>query len=229
MPLKKLRGTTWKYYDVAPSAGFSDTMIILHGGGIRPEAMYEHIIGLAQAFRVVCPWFPEYFTEIDDYVAGLFLIMRNENIKKSHFFGIGFGAVVALHFVYRHPGRVLSCTLTYGMLPSENKVRLCEKAIKKMDFSVGPLKRLLTGVWVKNKDIEEHVLELKPGERDFWIRNLKNFAATKAAIQVRLEALLDYHLNFNYKPEDFSRWQGKLLLIDSRQDFCGFDSPIYFG
>merc|ERR1712137_1215117 len=57
MPLKKLRGTTWSYYDIAPAKGYSETIMVLHGGGIRPEAMYEHILGFAQVFRVVCPWF----------------------------------------------------------------------------------------------------------------------------------------------------------------------------
>ena len=218
MPLKRLRGTTWKYFDIAPETGYTDTIVVLHGGGIRPEAMFEHILGFAQVFRVVAPWFPEYFSEIDDYVAGLFLIMRHESIKISHFFGLGFGATVAVHFLYRHPARVLSCSLVYCSLPTESKVRTVEKAIRKMDFQNTPMNRILVGASVKGKDIEANIVDLVPGEKDLWVKTIRTFAATKQAINVRLETLLDYHTHFAYTKEDFARWAGKMILIESDDD-----------
>merc|ERR1712137_946175 len=218
MPIKRLRGTTWQYYDIAPAAGYTESIVVLHGGGARPETLYEYIIGFAQGLRVVAPRFPEIFTEMDDYVAGIFLIMRHENIKKSHFFGIGFGSLVALHCIYRHPARVMSCALIHCTLPNEQKIRNVEKALKKMEFGHGPLSRLMAGYFVKPKDIEEHVVDLAIGEREMWIRNFKNFVATKQAVFSRLEAILDYHTNFSYSPEILERWQGRIILLESEDD-----------
>ena len=219
MPVKRLRGTTWKYYDIAPASGYTETMVVLPGGGVRPEAMYEHILGLAQGFRVVAPWYPEVFTELDDYVAGVFLLMRHENIKRSHFFGLGFGSVVALHFLFRHPGRVLTCTLMHCPLPDESKMRPVEKALRKVDITLGPIRRLMAGSAVKPRDIEEHVVDLTAGEKDMWMRNFRNFGDSKNAIFSRLETLLDYHSNFGYRPSDFERWEGgKMFLLESEDD-----------
>ena len=219
MPIKRLRGTTWQYYDIAPASGYTESMVVLHVGGARPEIMYEHILGLAQGFRVVAPWFPEEFTEMEDYVAGIFLILRHENIKKSHFFGIGFGSVVALQYLSRHPGRVLTCTLAHCSVPSDEKIRYVEKAIRKMDVTQnGPLRKLMAGCMVKPKDIEEHVFDLTLGEKEMWMRNFKNFGATKQAVFSRLEALLDYHAHYSFKPANFERWDGKMLLIESEDD-----------
>lgn len=218
VPRKKLRGTTWMYYDVAPASGYTDTVVLLHGGGIRPEAMHEHILELAQTYRVVAPWFPEYFVEMEDYAAGLILIMRHESIKKAHFFGVGFGAIVALHFLYRHPGRVVNCILMYSAFPSENRARSCEKALKKSDFSYGPLLRILTGHLAKSKDVAEHVVNLTAGEREMWVNNFRKFAATKQALTVRVLALEDFHLNCVYTAADMERWKGRMLLLESEDD-----------
>lgn len=216
--MKKLRGTTWTYYDIAPATGYTETMILLHSGGIRPELMFEHILGFAKHFRVIAPWFPEYFNEIADYPAGLSLIMRHENIKRAHFFGIGFGAVVANYFLYKHPSRVITCSLAHSTLPMETKVKACDKALKKGDFSYGAMYRILSGNSVKPKELEEHVLDLIPAEKEMWLRNFKKFSATKQALTVRTEAMRDYHTSVTYKPADFERWEGKIFLIESEDD-----------
>lgn len=226
MPIKRLRGTTWQYYDIAPASGYTEAMIVLHGGGVRPEVMYEYILGLAQGFRVIAPRFPEVFSEIDDYVAGIFLIMRHENVKKSHFFGVGFGSVVGLHFLYRHPSRVLSSSLAHCSLPNEHKIRHVEKAFKRAEINNGPLSRLMSGSNIKPKDIEEHVFDLSLGERDMWVRNFKNFGATKQAVFSHLETLLDYNTHFSYSSSDFEKWEGKMLLIESEDDEY-FDSENF--
>ena len=64
-------------------------------GGIRPEAMFEYIIGFAQYYRVIAPWIPEELNELEDVVAGLILVMRHEGVKRAHFAGMSFGGIVA--------------------------------------------------------------------------------------------------------------------------------------
>ena len=180
--------------------------------------MFEHILGFAQYFRVIAPWFPEYFNEIADYPAGLSLIMRHENIKKAHFFGIGFGAVVANFFLFKHPNRVITCSLVHSTLPLETKKKACDKVLKKQDFSYGPMHRILSGNNVKPKELEEHVPDLLPGEKELWLRTFKKFSATKQALTVRTEAMLDYHTNVIYRVGDFDRWEGKMFLVESQDD-----------
>jgi len=220
IPQKRLAGTTWKYYDVSPEDGFDETMVMLHAGGIRVEAMYEHLLGLAKEFRVIAPLFPEELNEIEDYVAGLILIMRHENIKRAHFYGDSFGALVAHHFVYKHPTRVLSCTLVHAICPSEMRANTVRKALKKLDsYPVWPpIQRMLTGYGIKGKDIEEQVLDLDLGEREFLLTMLRKFAASRTALVARLEAILDLFTNCEYTPEKFARFNGRLLLIESEDD-----------
>merc|ERR1712100_432300 len=33
MPIKRLRGTTWQYYDTAPASVYTESMVVLHVGG----------------------------------------------------------------------------------------------------------------------------------------------------------------------------------------------------
>lgn len=217
LPPKRLRGTTWYYYDVAPE-NYKEVIVLLHGGGVRPEVMFEHVIGLTKNFRVVTPNLPEQLNEIEDYVAGLTLIMRHEQVKKIHLIGFGFGAVIAHHFLYLHPGRVRTCTLVHAVCPDEKKVAKFEKALRKGDFSKPYLLRLLSGYLVKQKDIHEQVVEISSQEAGEWVHVLKKFVAPKSALQARVETILDLHNKYYYEPTDFTDWKGRMLIIESEDD-----------
>jgi pimeloyl-ACP methyl ester carboxylesterase len=205
---------------VSPEDGFDETLVLLHAGGVRVEAMFELLLGLAKEFRVIAPLFPEELNEIEDYVAGLILIMRHETVKRAHFYGDSFGALVAHHFVFRHPTRVMSCTLVHATCPSEMRAAQVRKALKKLDSNPSwpPIQRLLTGYGLKSKDLDEQVLDLEAGERDMIITMFRKFASSRTALVARLEAILDLFDNCEYTPDKFARFNGRLLLLESEDD-----------
>ena len=69
--VKKLAGTTWKYFDLGERA--NETMLLLHAGGVRPEAHFEMMMAFVEErYRVIAPWMPTEFIELEDYVEGVF-------------------------------------------------------------------------------------------------------------------------------------------------------------
>lgn len=137
--------------------------------------------------------------------------------------GMGFGSVVAHHFLYCYPNRVRSCILIHPVSPDEKKAEKCEKALRKGDFSKPHLLRMLTGHLAKVKDIQEQIIDINLSEAMGWVSVLKKFAASKHALQARVETLIDLHSNYFYEPSDFSSWKGRVLLVFESEDDPLFD------
>eukprot|EP01104_Vermistella_antarctica_P002401 TRINITY_DN12645_c0_g1_i1.p1 TRINITY_DN12645_c0_g1~~TRINITY_DN12645_c0_g1_i1.p1 ORF type:complete len:478 (-),score=178.82 TRINITY_DN12645_c0_g1_i1:61-1494(-) len=215
--VKRLRGTTWKYFDINPQQ--KEVVLFLHSGGVRPEAHFEHFAALSKEYRVVAPWMPVELKEVEDFAEGLLLILRHEKIREVHLFGVGFGALVATYLMFIRPERVLSATLALCDLPDENLAKKFERASIKLkkDQHYGPdVMRVMAGC--APKDLAKQVPDLRPGEVEFWTSVLKRFKPTQEAVASRAEATRALHASVSYDPADFSDYAGPVLLIEADGD-----------
>jgi len=281
--LKRLRGTTWKYFDIvgksnasttevgaatAPvntsitsgsvnsstvattgvsgltnstnnvaiagvsvgspgsSSGSKDVIVVLHGGGIRPEAMFEQLTILSTELRVIAPLFPEELNEFEDYAAGIILIMEKEKVKRAHFYGLSFGGLVASYFLYRYPEKVISLVVSHASISGHHFNEKCEKILKRGEECPKWLRRIMTGALVKPKNLDRDIPDISIGEKELWLNILKKFGASKQELIARTEALVDYHTNIylNLSPEDFNtptftnQFSGSILILESEDE-----------
>jgi pimeloyl-ACP methyl ester carboxylesterase len=167
-----------------------EAFLMLHPGALRPEVQFgqvrrdfavpspdcdspvssaaspPQVVSLSQSFRLVTPLLPTELNDFEDYVAGLVLLMQHLGIDRVHVHGVGLGAMVAMHFCFRHPQRTITLQLSHTMLPSKELAEEARKMLRK--FSKGSVEsvpiwsqRLLLGFGTKARDIDQDVGALR--------------------------------------------------------------------
>ncbi|MDP2436570.1 MAG: alpha/beta hydrolase [archaeon] len=194
-----------------------EAIILIPPGGVRPEAMFEHIIGFAsRGFRVIAPRVPEMLEEFEDYSAGILLIMREAKMGRAHFLGLGMGGMIVQHILYRFPERVLTASLAHTAPPDEELMARVEKALANKTFSAEVLANYLLGFKIKEKDLDGDMPKIKGDEKTLWLVFMKQFQTSKQTVASYTQALLNYHRDIAYIPGDFKRFKGDLFLIESQ-------------
>lgn len=219
-----------------------DTMLVLTGGGMRPEVFFEMFEALAEDYDVVAPMLPNELATFEDYVAGLELLRAHLRLRVFHVMGVALGGMVALHYAALHPSHVLSLTLSHTSPPNAEFGRLCAKfgeklsetnklklAERKLQDERPPsaLQRALVGYRVHSKDLARDVPTMlaEPGVLVLWKRMVQKFALQPQGIQTKLEAMAKYHSDVTYTAATFAALAGPVLLMDTeRRDAFGVKS-----
>ena len=200
-----------------PSKYAKEAIVIIPPGGVRPEAMFEHIIGFAsRGFRVIAPRVPETLDDFEDYSAGILLIMRQEKVGRAHFLGLGMGGMIAQHLIYRYPERALTVTLAHTNPPDEEMMPRVEKALTNKQYGAEVLSNYLLGFKIKEKDLDADMRNIKGDEKTLWIVFMKQFQTSKLTAARYTQALVNYHRDIAFIPGDFKRFKGDVFLIESQ-------------
>lgn len=239
-PMHRLLGTTWSYMYIrrVPAAGgrARESMVVLTGGGVRPEVFFELFAALLEDFDVLAPVIPGELATVEDYVAGLELLRRHLRLSSFHLFGLCFCGSVALHYASLYPARVRSLTLShtpppcvdFGRLAARYSARIVESGKSKLQDVALPsaLARLLFGFNVTSKDLARDMPELLTpdgGKRlVVWKGLMRKFALPASGIVSKLNALAKYHVEVTYTPASFAQLRCPVLLMDTeRRDAFG--------
>jgi len=195
------------------------TIVLITCGGVRPEAQFEHFLGLAaKGFRIIAPWLPTELHEFEDYAAGIMLVLRQERVEKAHLYGLAFGAMIAQYTAYRFPRRVHSVVLAFGCAPEEEISHRIQKCVKRNDFHNSWIMRNLVGYKTSAKELEAAKPDIEPDETRLWLLVIRKFQTPKTEMALRTQSLIDYHRDIQFIPEDFAKFAkfgGRVLLIDS--------------
>jgi pimeloyl-ACP methyl ester carboxylesterase len=196
--------------------GEKEVVFVLPTCGVRAEAMFEHVIGLAgRGFRVIAPQVPETLNEFEDYAAGLLLIMRQEKIGRAHFFGLAMGGMIVQYLLSQWPERVLTATLAHVSPPDEEVYPKCEKALKTHHYAGDWLTHYLLGYKITARDLDDALPGIGGDEKTLWLVFMKRFQVSKTQAETFTSALLAFHRDHSYVADDFKRFKGDLFIIDA--------------
>mmetsp|Transcript_17728 Transcript_17728/g.49896 ORF Transcript_17728/g.49896 Transcript_17728/m.49896 type:complete len:480 (+) Transcript_17728:102-1541(+) len=195
-----------------------ETVLLVHTGGLRPEAHCQHMLCMAShGYRVIAPCFPASLDEIEDYAAGLVLILKHENIPVVHFVGLGLGSMVGQYMLSKeiYSSMIKSACLTHLLPPNEDWIDKFVKAIKKMDFHVPMLTSILLGYKATAKDMESFE-GFSNDKRELWLVTLRKLQSPKESIAARTQAIVDICEKINFGEADFTHFEGPVLLMQAK-------------
>ena len=234
-PMHRMRGTTWNYmHFVRPSVGTlkRERMVVLNGGGVRVEAFFELLEGLAEDYDVLAPMFPRELNTFEDYIAGIDLLLASVSVPAPfHLMGVALGGMVALEYAQQHPKRIRSLVLSHTAPPSAEFGTLCARYASKAASGVmdnpkeaqalpSALSRALMGHHAHSKDLARDVPAMiaVEGMVRFWKKMLRRFQLDAGSIQAKIEAMAKHHQETRYdESSSFAALLCPVLLLDSER------------
>lgn len=221
---------TYRYYKNPKGKA---TLVLLTGGIGLSDLFYLHFERFAKEFSVLTFDYQMDYADNREFADGVAKLLSFLGIR-AWLVGQSLGGIVAQIIAKQYPevveGLVLSntCSLAkdmgqeaYGHLMNmiENQQK-SKKLLKVIPFSL--YKKLIKNVVMKKKttDFTEEEKNLMEGLCDVMLALL-----TKPYELHMIDFLIDAQNHFGMVPEDFTRWDGKVLLLLSEDDDT-FSQPV---
>ena len=213
-------------YRFCRNAASSETLVLLTGGIGLSDLFYLHFERFSKSFSVMTFDYQEDFPTLAELADAAAETLRHEGVR-GWLVGQSLGGIVAEAIAVRHPdvvaGLVLSntCALTQDMAPEaraylERMLRSQQRfgaLLRVLPFDL--VKRLMTRT-VRAK-LKDHLTEHERGLMDTLTDEMER--SLTRPYELHMARLLCDAPNLGeLVPEQFARWEGRVLLILSEDD-----------
>jgi deazaflavin-dependent oxidoreductase (nitroreductase family) len=208
-------GVRWEY--IACGEG-GEAFLILPGGAMVGEAGFTRIPAFEDRYRVIAPSYASVSTtaELLDGLAG---VLNAEGVSQAHVLGPSYGGIVAQCFVRRHPDRVKSLVLANTLVPPRRMVWLSKFFLAPLRMV--PVERLRA---LRERGLSR-AFDGVPGvpveDQAFW-RDYQHGLISRMTKEELLDLYrlgVDLVASCRIGPEDLASWPGRLLILESDEDF----------
>lgn len=204
---------TWTYAD---TAGSGTPLVLLPGLGGTAEAMFPIVRRLSSAARVLSLGHPRGVQTVAEAVQGIGAVMDAAGFSEAVLVGHSLGAALALSFARHSPDRVRALALANFGVYLPLRGRLLARTLRLLtNLPVAVRVRLVTG----------QLRRLVPAEagRAFWSRYFGEVMEAQSRVLGDQFLLLGDLLHQPpFTREEFARWAGKVVLLESEED-SGFE------
>lgn len=217
----EFNGKTIEY--IAAGKG-EKTLLMFHGAFGSAETPYSEILRLKDRYRVITPTIRD-LGSLDEISKVVNEILRREKSARIMVRGGSFGAFIAQSFFKRNY-KIIDKLVLINAIPPKGRYTRKERIL--LRFFTFFLKRvpekLAKKIMLKKlSKLKEHNHPLSKEQQDEIDFLMMQVHERLAKVKKRhiLESLMlvkDFDLNENMKPDDFSDWKGKILLITDTHD-----------
>ena len=209
-------GTKWEYI----SCGKGEQALLLLPGALSVgESTFPLIRAFENEYRIIAPSYALSLT-MRALCDGLARILETESLHRIHVLGGSYGGLVAQYFVRRYPAKVRSLILSHTFVLSQKHARplwIAGKLFPMFPQSLFvPILRLRL-----NKMLLSTLRTVNHPEAEFWRAYLNEAIASDLLKKVFLhqnKCLLDLASQPQFAPDDLKDWDGKILIIESKDD-----------
>jgi pimeloyl-ACP methyl ester carboxylesterase len=229
LELSNSKSFIYRYYK-NPKA--KTTLLLLTGGIGLSDLLYTHFNNFSKEYSLIMFDYPIQLTTIKELIDGISELLKSLN-EKVWLVGQSLGGIISQVFAKYHPdqveGMILSntCSLPKDMKPESKqclmKMLKAQKTFKTiLRFIPFSMVRLLIKQSLKKMAKDSYTEEQKSVFKDFY--ELTDKQLTKE-FEIHMEDLLiDLEHHMEMVPEDFKKWDDKVLLILSEDDDTFNDS-----
>ena len=195
------------------------TILTFHGALGNAEGNFQAIRFFEKKYRVIAPSITNFET-LNELSEAINEILRKENVKKYIVIGQSFGSFMAQPFFHRNYSNIEALILINSYPPKNEWVKDFKKVEKV--FKIIPtflLKKLMAKKLLKlaneDKEMDGEIRE----ELKFTIAFAKErFSEIKKNVILCQSILTGEFNSENYNKEDYSGWDGKVLIFTANDD-----------
>jgi len=213
----------YRYYK-NPNA--KTTLLLLTGGIGLSDLLYPHFNNFSKDYSVIMFDYPIQLATVKELIDGISELLKVLNVK-VWLVGQSLGGILSQVFAKYHPdqveGMVLSntCTLSKNMKPESNQCLMdmlkSQKTFKTiLRFIPFSIVRILIKKSLKKMGDDSYTEKEKEVFKDFY--ELTDKQLTRQFEIHMVDLLLDLEHHMDMVPEDFKKWEDKVLLILSEDD-----------
>jgi len=208
-------GVTWSYFD---SEDGGSVLLLLHGGFAAYDMWIHQIVEFERDYRIIAPTCPALSrATMQVYSDALRAILEHEGVNRLSVMGYSEGGLIAQCFLRDHSAMIDRVILAHTFYPSS------ESRYYRHDFTLFRVLPSVLTEWIfklfARPDQEE--LDAESAEWLEWFkayfRELKS-GLTKDRIITHIDLMADFVRNYNFRPDDLSTWDGRMLITVSEDD-----------
>ncbi len=212
-------GVQWEY--IACGRG-RDTLLLLPGGLLIADHVFNYIEMLEDAYRVIVPSYTP-LENIDEIVNGLAGILDVEQIQDAFVLGLSYGGMVAQVFVQRFPARAKKLILTGAGPISASRLPPMVLSITSSLITALP-ENAVKGLYQR---MLNQLVSFPESEVAFWRAYLKELFAqrlTKAHIVSGFRQTEGAIKKYAFDKAGVEPWRGEVLILDGEKDALGTEN-----
>jgi pimeloyl-ACP methyl ester carboxylesterase len=218
-----VEGKSVKYYSCGKG---EQTILTFSGGHSGLETVYETILGFEQDFRMVVVDIST-FTSLSEFMFGVTKVLEREGVGRVLIIGQSLSGAYSQIYFKECYGNVDAMVLTNTFAPSRKK----RKKWALLLFRLFPF-FLLKTIFKKKIAQWEPVagIPAKAKERmrfkSAFMKQIVDQQFSKKFLMNALKVVFQFHGEGEYTLENFKDWNGKVLIISSKDDPCYEDADI---
>lgn len=195
------------------------SVLTFHGALGNAEGNYQAINFFEKQYQILAPSITNFET-LNEFSEGVNKILNKENVKKYILIGQSFGSMIAQAFFHRNFKDIEKLILINSYPPKEEWVNDFKKTL--MILRILPsflLKKLMARKLLKLVDDSREMSTEIREELNFTMAFIKErFSKVKKSVILSQLALTAEFNSEKYKMEDYSRWNGKVLIFTANDD-----------
>ena len=210
---KDVSGIRWEY--IVAGKG-KETILMIHGGVGSAESLFRYTTALENDYRIITPTIPTEITTVKEVLAGVEDILNTEGASEVNLIGFSLGGMVEQIFLREHPENIKALVLFHVPPPSKLYAKKIERIVKTNQNLPQWLPGILSSLYMKITFPREYP-KVSKNDRNFWI-DFYTRNTSKVRLVNQMTIVLDYLLNYDFKPDDLSSWRGKVLIFETTTD-----------
>jgi len=209
------------------SCGCGKPAILTFAGGWGPpEIIYDMILSLEEKNKIIVIDVSP-FDDPEDLCRGINRVLESENTERVLLSGQSMSGIVAQTYLKRNAERVTGLILTNTIAPRKER---CKKwALALFKAMPQPFLRAATRIKLKSLgEFEKEVSNEVKERRRFaaaLMRHIMDQYFTKKNTLNMLKLAYSFNEKDTYSEDDFTTWQGRALIVTSKDD--PYHSDVY--
>jgi len=200
------------------------TLVMFHGALGSADTTFSEILRLQDRYRIISPTIQD-FGSLDEISDAVNEILRREHIDRILVRGGSFGAFIAQSYFRRNYKKIDRMVLNNAIPPKGKYSNKDKRYIKLFKFFFRIISEKLAKKFMFNElsklgGHSQQLSEEQQQELDFLMMQVQERIAKvrKKHIVESMMLVVEFDLNETMKSEDFTDWNGKILLITDVED-----------
>lgn len=219
-----MEGKLVNYYSCGKG---EQTILTFSGGHSGLEAVYETVLGFEDDYRIVVVDI-SLFENLSEFRLGVDTVLEREGVGRMFVIGQSLSGVYSQIFFRRNYDNVDAMVLTNTFAPSQKN---CKKwaLILLGFFPFYLLKTIFKHKIRKWTPVAEIPTEAKERMkfRSAFMNQVVDQQFSKGSLMNAAKVVFQFHKDGEYSIENFKDWNGKILIISSKDDPCYRDCDVF--
>jgi pimeloyl-ACP methyl ester carboxylesterase len=218
-----VRGKSVRYYSCGKG---EQTLLTFAGGHSGLETVYETILGFENEYRIIVVDI-SLFTSLSEFKLGVEMVLEKEGVGRLIVIGQSLSGVYSQLYFKDNYDNVDAMVLTNTFAPSRKKRKKWPLILLRLfpHFLLKAIFKQKISKWTPVAEIPTEVKE-RMHFKSAFMNQVVDQQFSKGLLMNAGKVVFQFHKEGEYTIENFKDWDGKILIISSKDDPCYKDLEV---